>query len=167
MFSFFLSFFPIILVFCLAVKQKKCGGSCRRECVISCGRTCSRCTDPSQDLPRGCPPEYGPESSSSRYRSGKRRTERCIRCTCWHWCSWSRPPLKLDSRLVWPVLLELCWQYMERIKIYRFYDLLIDFSFASQYNICGKSRRQKTVFEKKGKIAMIYSAEVQHMCSVA
>ena len=49
----------------------------------------------------------------------------------------------------------------------------IDFLVAFLYNICGKSPSMGYTTgaversEKKGKFAMIYSAEVQHMCSVA
>ena len=52
--------------------------------------------------------------------------------------------------------------------------LTIDFFSESQYNICGVCEFSQIcimkggnpVFEKKGIYAMIYSAEVQHMCSV-
>ena len=100
-------FFHIIQFISMVVKRKgrkdpgkAAVGRLSPKKVISCGRTCSRCTDPRWGWPRGCPPGSSPESSSWHRHSGKRTAWRCTRCTCWHCSSWHRPPF-LNIALVW------------------------------------------------------------------
>ena len=107
----FSRFFPIISEVMLFVNKRKKAvesrekgpktGFCRvrnpaeKDAVTSFGRTYSRCTDPPWGRPRGCPPEFCPESSSSRSGSGVRSPGRYIRYTCWRGRSFENPPFYL------------------------------------------------------------------------